>query len=740
MSLLPSPPVPGPQPNMGKPAPRYEALAKVTGQPLYATDTHLQRPLYAFFTLSGIAKGSIKTIDTRAASAVPGVVRVYTYKDDLGRNQVQQSIKGGQVSDSVMPLSGPNISYGGEIIAVSVAESFEAARQAAYLVRTAYMEESPSATFDTPGVEIISASAAGAGAHKYKSHGDFATGYGQAANKIDVRYSTPTQHHNPMELYSTIAVWNGDHLTIYEPSQFVFGLKNSVAAAVGVDASKVTVINPFVGGAFGGKGGMTQRTPLIAAIARQLKRPVKLVAMRDQGFTVATYRAETQHHIKLGADKSGKLLAYSHEGWEITSRADTYLVGGVEATAEMYACPNISTKVNIVRADRNTPGFMRSPPETPYMYALEAAMDELAEQCGIDPVEFRRINDTKVSPINGAPYSSRSMVQCFDAAAKSFGWETRQAKPGTMRHGDWQVGYGCAMACYPTQMQPAAARIRLTPDGKALVQIAAQDMGQGSYSVMQQLAAEGLHLPLDAITVQMGDTNLPPGPIAGGSMTTASAGSAVMLATQKIAARFGNAMPQPAELQAAFNKLGTGSVEEYAEYIPSGDPSDAVQHLYHGKMSPPQGGDASKPLKFAFGANFVEVRVHSLTREIRMQRMTGAFAAARIINPRTARSQYMGAMIWGMELALFEQTEIDRKRARYANNNYSEYLIATNGDVPAVEVILVPEIDHEVNPLGTKGIGELANVGMPAAVANAVYNATGKRIRDLPITLDKLIV
>jgi xanthine dehydrogenase YagR molybdenum-binding subunit len=739
MTYQPAPPVPAPAANIGKPAPRYEAIAKVTGAPIYAADTGLQRPLYAFFTLSGIAKGSIATIDTSQAAAVPGVVRIYTYKDNLQRDTVAQSPEGGRVSDSVMPLKGPHIAYGGEIVAVTVAESFEAARQAARMIKPSYTMDAPSATFDATGITVETAAEAGAGAMKTKHAGDFESGYAAAPVKLDATYSTPTQHHNPMELYSTTAVWHGDELTIYEPSQFVYGLKNSVAAALDIDPDKVTVINPFVGGAFGGKGIMTQRTPIIASIARHLQRPVKLVAMRDQGFTIATYRAETRHHVQLAAGHDGKLMAYRHEGWEITSRADTYLVGGVEETVEMYACPNIASQVNIVRADRSTPGFMRSPPETPYMYALEAAMDELAEKCGIDPIEFRRINDTQKSPINGAPYTSRSLMTCFDAAARSFGWENRQPRPGSMRDGDWQVGYGCATAMYPTNMQPASARIRLTPNGRAIVQIAAHDMGQGSYSVMQQLAAEGLNLPLSAITVQMGSTTLPAGPIAGGSMTTASAGSAVMMAAQKIAARFGNAMPQPAALPAAFERLGAGSIEEYAEYIPDGDPKDAIQRLQNGRMGKPVGGDDGGPLKFAFGANFIEVRVHRLTREIRVQRMTGAFAAGRIINPRTARSQYMGAMIWGMELALLEQTEIDRRRARYANNNYADYLIAVSGDVPPVEVILVPEVDRQVNPLGTKGIGELANVGMPAAVANAVYHATGKRVRDLPITLDKII-
>jgi xanthine dehydrogenase YagR molybdenum-binding subunit len=357
----------------------------------------------------------------------------------------------------------------------------------------------------------------------------------------------------------------------------------------------------------------------------------------------------------------------------------------------------------------------------------------------MDPVELRRVNDTQVSPVTGVPYTSRSLMTCYDEAADSFGWARRNPEPMSMRDGDWLIGYGCATAVYPTQMMPAAARITLTVAGKALVQIAAHDVGQGAYSAFQQLASERLNLPMEAIEVQMGDSALPAGPIAGGSMTTASAGSAVHLACQKIAARFGNTMPEFDALPAAFKRIGATSLEEYAEFLPPGATSEDIAKVYKGQVAGRAGGIGKQNLMFAFGANFVEVRVHRLTREIRVPRMTGAFAGGRIVNPRTARSQYMGAMIWGMASALLEATERDRKRGRYINDNIAEYLIAVNADTPQVDVIMIPEIDHEVNPLGVKGIGELGNVGMNAAIANAVYHATGKRIRDLPITLDKLL-
>jgi xanthine dehydrogenase YagR molybdenum-binding subunit len=731
LNYQPSPSVPHPAANMGKPAPRYEARAKVTGKPLYAADQNFKGELYAYLVTSVIAKGKIESLDLTEAASLPGVIKIYTHENMPPREAVKHLMAGGPISDSVMPMADTAIHYYGQIVAVAVATSFEAARDAAHRIKLVYDEMHAATGLGDDGVQIVPGEA--------EQTGDVEATLPNAQAAIDAEYSTPTQHHNAMELFSTTAIWEGDALTLYEPTQFVRGLQNGAAAQLKIDPEKIRVINPFLGGAFGGKGLLTQRTAIVAVIARELDSPVKLVVGRDQGFTVATYRAETRHHVRLGAQANGKLLAYAHEGWELTSRADVFLVEGNKNAVEMYACPNIWTRVNAVHADRNTPGFMRSPPEIPYMFALESAMDELAIALKMDPVELRRVNDTQVSPVTGVPYTSRSLMTCYDEAADSFGWAGRNPEPMSMRDGDWLIGYGCATAVYPTQMMPAAARITLNREGKALVQIAAHDLGQGAYSVFQQLASERLNLSMDAIEVQMGDSALPAGPIAGGSMTTASAGSAVHLACLKIAARFGNVMPAFEDLPDAFNRIGVISVDEYAEFLPPGATAEDIAKVYKGQMAGRAGGVGKKNLMFAFGANFVEVRIHRLTREIRVPRMTGAFAGGRIVNPRTARSQYMGAMIWGMASALLEATEHDSKHGRYINDNIAEYLIAVNADTPQVDVIMIPEIDHEVNPLGVKGIGELGNVGVNAAIANAVYHATGKRIRDLPITMDKLL-
>jgi xanthine dehydrogenase YagR molybdenum-binding subunit len=559
----------------------------------------------------------------------------------------------------------------------------------------------------------------------------------------DAEYATPTQHHNPMELFATTASWTGDELTVYEPSQFVYGLRAGLAGQLGIAPEKIRVVNDFVGGAFGSKGALTQRTALVALASRQLGRPVKLVVTRDQGFTISGHRHETKHRIRIGAGRDGRFTAYHHDQWELNGRADPYVNGGVENAAAMYAFPAVMSTGRMVRADRDPPIFMRSPAEMPVIFALESAVDELAVKLTMDPVALRRINDTDKNWVTGKPYSSRSLMACYDAASAAFGWKQRNPQPGSMRDGDWLIGWGCATATYPTMVAPAVARVRLQADGAARVEIAAHDVGTGAYTVMAQVAAETLSIKPEQVSVAMGDTQLPPGPVSGGSVTTASACSAVKLACQQVLARL--ALPAgatPAQRAAAFDKLKLGAVEETGNFVPPTSRSQTTASLYKGSADVTGGANAgnSEKTMFAFGAEFVEVRVHMRTREIRVPRIVGAFAAGRIMNPRTAHSQLMGGMIWGIGSALHEHTEIDKREARYMNDNLAEYLIPVNADIRQVDVILVPEVDTEVNPAGAKGIGELANVGTAAAIANAVFHATGRRIRELPITIDKLIV
>jgi xanthine dehydrogenase YagR molybdenum-binding subunit len=407
---------------------------------------------------------------------------------------------------------------------------------------------------------------------------------------------------------------------------------------------------------------------------------------------------------------------------------------------------------------------MRSPPETPYVYALENAMDEMAVALRMDPVEFRRINDTMTEPIEGKTFSSRSLMECYDQAASAFGWSRRTAETGSMRDGDWLVGMGCATAIYPTNVAPCTARVRLSADGRVRVQTASHEIGTGVRTVAGQMAAERLGVAFEAVEVEMGDSDLPPAPVAGGSNSTASVCSAVMKACSAIRSKLFHAAvtandgplsglsardlhladgrlaagDRTEAIEDVIQRMGVGAIEEYAEFAPEGSKADAIAQLYKG-TSAIQTGEQGTKVKFAFGAEFVEVRVHRLTREIRVPRLVGAFAAGRIMNPRTARSQLMGGMIWGVSCALHEATEIDRRVARYVNKDLQDYLVPVNADIEELDVILVEEEDKEVNPAGVKGLGELGNVGTPAAVSSAIYHATGKRIRDLPIRIENLL-
>jgi xanthine dehydrogenase YagR molybdenum-binding subunit len=758
---------PQPKANMGQPIPRYDAVAKVTGKAQYGADVALVNPVYAFLVTSSIAKGRIDGFDLSAAKQIRGVIDVVTHENAEELKEAKLFSNGGYASSTIQPLKSAEIAQEGQIIAVVLAETFEAARQAAYAVKVNYTAAIPTTSFDSPGTTSAPAKGQLSRFKEDPKVGDFAKAFDASEVKITAEYETPPQHHNPMELFATSCAWNGDSLTIYEPTQYVYGLKNGVAEQLDVDADKVRVVNPYVGGAFGSKGSMTPRTAIIAAISRRLGRPVKLVATRDQGFTIATFRAETRHKIEIGAGRDGKLTALRHECWEISSRPDAYAVGGTKTTTRIYACPNVDSLVSIVRADRNTPGFMRAPPEVPYMFALESAMDELAYELKMDPIELRRVNDTMKEPIDGKPYTSRSLMQCFDEGAKAFGWAQRTASPKSMADGDWLIGYGCATSCYPTQMAPAAARVRLERDGRVRVQIAGHEIGNGAYTVIGQAAAEKLGVPIDKVSVFIGDSDLPPGPVAGGSNSTASTCSTVITVCEQIRQKLFKAVTpnesladktketvgvgqtpvtqatksdRPIDFERAFDALGVSVIEEYGEWKPDGAPMDAFRAMNKGQTRMVGGPEMKDKIAYAFGAEFVEVRINRWTREIRVPRLLGAFAAGHIMNPRTARSQLMGGLIWGMSSALHEATELDERYARYVNDNLADYLVPVNADVPNVEVILLAEQDDHINPAGVKGIGELGNVGTNAAVCNAIFHATGQRLRKLPVRLEHLEV
>ncbi|MBB5765539.1 xanthine dehydrogenase YagR molybdenum-binding subunit [Methylorubrum rhodesianum] len=750
---------------LGRPQVRIEGRAKVTGAALYASDRRVRSTAHAALVTSTIARGRIRSFDLAAAEAVPDLLGIFTHRDFAGAiAPVPHLMAGGYANSSHLPLGSDRVAYAGQIVALVVGRTPEAAARAAALVGVDYAPEPAAATFDDPGAETVRL--ADLKAH----HEDIATGdpvaaWREAAARVQVRYTTPVQHHNPIELFTTCCAWEGDRLTVHEPSRYIGAVRHGLAAQLGLDPAQVQVVSGPIGGHFGSKFALAQYTAPVALAAKRLGCPVSLVPTRRQCFTIANHRPETRHDIRLSADRDGRFTGLVHAAEVVTSRFDPFAMEGTDVTASLYACPAIRTEERAVRVDRNTPGPMRAPPEVPYLFALESAVDEMAWQLGLDPIELRRRNDTARDPVSGKPFSSRPLMACFDAGAAAFGWARRSSRPesrqvGTIRAGSWRVGLGCAASVRPVKIAAATMRLRLAADGTAEVACAHHEIGNGITTLLAMGAAEGLGVPLERVRVELGDTALPAAGLSGGSSTSTSLMSALALGCEQLRERLAReatapdrplAGRDPAGLRLAGGRLtapGGGAlplaeavalidadgVEALAEFVPPGSAPDALDVLRRGHIGLTTGGDA---LKWAFGAQFAEVHVHAETGEIRVARLTGAFAAGRILNPLTARSQLLGGMIWGLGSALLEETVLDG--AAYRNPDLAEYLVPTAMDTGAVEALLVPDPDETVNPLGVKGLGELGIIGVNAAIANAVYHATGRRIRTLPIRIEDML-
>ncbi len=734
---------------------RYEAPRKVSGQLRFAADHMPSGMLYGELAVSSIAKGRLTAIDVSAARAEPGVIAVFTHENLPKFEEPKGFYAGGPGTSSFWPMTGTEIRYAGQPIAYVVAENAAAARRGAALVKARYttdkakIEMDPAASFVAEGKEMT------------VTKGDVGAGIRAAAAVVDQSYQTPFQHHNAMEMFAATAQWQGDRLTVWMPSQSVRTARAGIAKAFGLPEPAVEVISPFVGGAFGSKAGLPPYAVLTIAAAKGVGAPVRLMVSRQHMYTVATFRAETRQKIRLAATADGRLTAFEHIEIAQTSQFDAVVNPGTHMTRAIYACPNIHTEQRLARSDTNTPGFMRAPNEMQTFFALESAMDELALALRMDPIELRRVNDAKRHPLADVPFSSRSLMACYDAAAKGFGWANRTAAARSMRDGDWLVGYGCATSTYPTAMAPSAARVRMYGSGQALVELAAHDVGTGAYTIMGQIAAARLGLPVRAVEVSMGDSSLPIAPISGGSVTSASAGSAVHLACGNLATEVARTVSKMKDnplsgvdpagivldngmlkgpggrqmtLVDALKSTPRGEATAEGEYAHPELTDDALRTTYKGGYG--VAGPVTKThAMFAFGAQFVEVRVNRWTREIRVPRIHGAFAAGNILNRKTAHSQLMGGMIWGIGSALHEHTLVDHARARFLNTDLGEYLVPVNADVNEVKVLMLDERDEHVNPLGVKGIGELGIVGTAAAIGNAIHHATGKRLRKLPFTI-----
>jgi len=694
----------------GAPLNRIDGVQKVTGAAKYAYEYPVEGVTYVFPVQSTIAKGRVVSIDASAARALPGVIAMLSHENAPRIAPLDDQDLAVFQSDAV--------AYRGQFVAAVVAETLETARQAASMVAVRYEDQPHDVELradrsDLYKPEYVPQKAAPFYAAD-SAQGDVEAALAAAPVSLDHTYTTPAEHHNPLEPHTTLAIWsddgNGESVTVYDTCQGVDIRLNDIATAFGLSPERVRVIAPYVGGGFGSRGFTHPYAILAVMAARVAGRPAKFAQTRQQMFGPVGYRSPTIQRVRLGAGGDGQLTAIAHEVVAQTNALYEMTEPAAVATRTMYAAPNRRTTHRLARLDLPANSWMRAPGESPGMFALESAMDELAVACGLDPIELRVRNEPAVDPETGRPFSSRGLVACLREGAQRFGWAKRDLQPRTHRAGRWLVGTGVAASTYPVVQLPASAHVAVDAAGRYRVRIAAEDVGQGAWTVLTQIAADALEVPVEQVQLDIGDSALPQAFPAWGSTGTASWGWAIVDGAQKLRTRlrdeFGGVVPAAGlEADGAFN----------------GNP-EAQQFSMH-----------------AFGAQFAEVRVNEDTGEVRVPRLLGVFAAGHIVNPKTARSQFLGGMTWGLSMALHEESVLDPRFGDYVNHDFAEYHIATNADVGEIDVSWIDEEDPHVNPIGVKGIGEIGIVGTAAAIANAVYHATGIRVRDLPITLDKLL-
>ncbi|WP_306210570.1 xanthine dehydrogenase family protein molybdopterin-binding subunit [Actinoplanes sp. RD1] len=677
---------------VGRPLGRIEGPAKVTGEALYAAEYPVKDVTYAWVVQSPVPRGTLTNVVVDPLAEDDDMLAV------LWHGNAPRLEDAGDPELAV--LQSERISYRGQAVALVVARTLEAARRAAMDVRLDITSEPHDAVLRADHPELYTPEKVNPDFPAESRLGDVDAALAAAPVTVDVRYETPALHNNPMEPHATIAVWEGDDLLLYDSNQHAPGVAGTVAAAFGLTPDRVHVINEHVGGGFGSKGTARPNAVLAALAAKVTGRPVKLALPRQALFSMVGYRTPTMQHIRLGAGHDGRLTAISHEAVEQTSQLFEFAEQTTTVTRHMYAAANRYTGHKLVRLDVPTPRWMRAPGEAPGMVGLECAMDELAERLGMDPIELRLRNEPDAEPESGVAFSSRHYVECLREGARRFGWDGREHRPRLRREGRWLIGTGVAGATYPTMAQPSTARVTLGADGTAEVAIAASDIGTGARTILTQIAADELGLPASDVRVRIGDSTLPMASVAGGSSGSASWGWAVTGACREL--------------------RRTGKPEV------TFDSSELI-------------AQQEKDGKHAFGAHFAEVRVDADTGEVRVSRLLGVYAAGRILNPRTARSQFLGGMTMGLGMALHEEGVLDARTGDWVNHDLAEYHVPVHADIEHLEAVWLDEDDAEVNPMGSKGIGEIGIVGSPAAIVNAIWHATGVRVRDLPVRLDKLL-
>ena len=687
---------------IGAPLDRIDGPLKVTGAAKYAYEYPAENAGYAFIVQSTIAKGRVAAIDAGAARALPGVVTVVTH-ENAPRVSADDD-------PALRVLQSDAVAYHGQIVAAVVADTYEIARHAAGLIGIRYEQRAHDVELRADRPDLYKPEKVNAGAETDTEDGDFDGAFAAAAVKLDATYTTPHYHNNPLEMHAVIASWNDDGVTLHDSNQGSHGIRDDVAKAFGLQPERVRVISPYVGGGFGSKAFTHPHVILTVMAAKLAGRAVKLQLTRQQMFSLVGYRTPTIQRIRLGAGTDGKLTAIAHDVVEQTSTVEEFAEQTAVATRMMYAAPNRRTTHRLARLDLPTPSIFRAPGECPGMYALEAAMDEMALACGFDPVEFRVRNEPAIDPDTKNPFSSRGLIACLREGARRFGWDGSDRAPRPRLQGRWYVGTGVAASTYPTRRRPSQALARVNRDGNYTVLLDASDIGTGTWTALTQIAADALDVPMERVRIEIGDSALPRAPGAGGSMGISSWGTAICDAAQKLRARLH---------------------DDYGGVVPA----DGLEA--HGEAG--ENAEAKTLSMHAFGAQFAEVRVDADTGEVRVPRLVGVFAVGKMINPKTGRSQLLGGMTMGLSMALHEETILDPNFGHYANHDFAEYHIATNADTGSIDVSWIDEDDPHVNPMGAKGIGEVGITGTAAAIANAVHHATGIRVRDLPITLDKLL-
>jgi xanthine dehydrogenase YagR molybdenum-binding subunit len=734
--------------NIGQPLTRRDGVLKVRGEARYAADNHPPGMLYAVLAVSSIARGRVTFLDIAAAKGHPGVVEVMT-----PANRPPLAEDPGAKTNPFMfrldLLQSDRVRYANQSIAVVIAETLEAATEGAALLSPRYDVLPARVGLDAD--ESFVPAAVGVGNPAVIRRGDVEAGLAAAAKRIEATYETPSQYHNAMEPHAIVAAWDGDMLSIDTPSQGMAMAQGRIAGLFGIPPANIHIRSPFLGGGFGSKGLISGPQILGILAARLVGRPVKLVLRREQMYGPVGHRAATRQRLRIGLDRDGRLTALDHHAKTMTSTFDDFFEPAADASHTLYASPAISTAHEAVRIDIGTPLFMRAPGEATGSIALESAIDEAAFACGMDPLDFRIRNYAEVEPISGKPFSSKALRQCYAKGAERFGWSRRRLPPRQMRdEAGMLIGWGMGTATFPALMFQAQARAVVRSDGSGVMEIGAHDMGQGAWTALAQIAADGLGLDLDQVEFRSGTSDLPDAGIAGGSAHTATAGTAIHNAGAAVIQKLAD-LATGDERSPLFGAGNAGVIARGGRLFRRDDETrsdgfaDILTRAGLAEIDARGSGTADPAAQsdyamHAHGAVFAEVKVDPELCQIRVTRMIGAFAAGRVINPRMVRSQLFGGMIWGMSFALHEQAITDHRSGRILNANLAEYHVPVNADVPSLDVLTIEEHDPHVNALGIKGVGEIGVTGSAGAVANAVWHATGVRVRRFPIRIEDLVM